>query len=137
MCSNKMICRTLEIPSEAGDLEPDTGSTTTPDGPVVPGEGTTRPLHDRGDLPRLSRQERCYAARRSPLRGKANLASRGTCGPDREVFYSVRWTNCRGPRIKLDWTTGAASTRRLMPNMTELPTSVYELQELAARCEGT
>ena len=130
-------------------MEPDTGSTTTPDGPVVAGGGTTRPLRDRGDLPRLARPEGCYAARRSPLRGKAGLASRGTHGPDREVFYSLRWTDRRGPRIKLDWTTRAASsrprpngTRRLMPEHDRVGTGLiairgYEPEEPAARCEGT
>ena len=51
----------------------------------------------------------CYAARRSPLRGKACLASRGTNlnGPDREGYNSLRWTDRRG--------RGSSWTGRLGP----------------------
>jgi hypothetical protein len=56
-------------------------------------------------LPQCKLSE-CYAARRSPLRGNAGLASRGTYG--QEIFNSLQWT---GPRIKLDRTSRASSSR--------------------------
>ena len=56
-------------------------------------------------------QGKLLLRRRSPLRSKAGLARRGTYGPEREVFYSLRWTDRRGPRIKLDWMTRAALSR--------------------------
>jgi hypothetical protein len=37
----------------------------------------------------IGNSEKCYAARRSPLRGKAGLASQGNYGPDREVDDSL------------------------------------------------
>ncbi len=81
-------------------------------GPAGAVMGTTNPLRDRGDLPLLARPERCFAARRSPLRGKAGEppASLSIHGPDREVYKSLRWTDLRGPRIKLGRTTRAASS---------------------------
>jgi hypothetical protein len=44
----------------------------------------------------------CYAARRSPLRWKAGLASQGTYGPEREVFNSLLWTDGMGRGISVD-----------------------------------
>ena len=56
--------------SEEEDVEPDTGSSDS-GRTCRRRRGTTSPLRDRGGLPRLARPEGCYAARRSPLRGKA------------------------------------------------------------------
>jgi hypothetical protein len=50
-----------------------------------------------GERPPLRGCARCYATCRSPLRGKAGLASRGTYGSDREVNDLLRWTDRRGP----------------------------------------
>jgi hypothetical protein len=61
MCSYNMIRRITRTYLEE-DVVPDTGSIDS---------GRTSLLRDRGDLPRLARPEGCYAARRSPLRGKA------------------------------------------------------------------
>ena len=53
---------------------------------------------------RKRRDKRRCAAGRSPLRGKAGLARRSTCGPDRVVVGSLRWTDRREPQIMLDRT---------------------------------
>ncbi len=69
-CTGNLICRTTRTYLEE-DIKPDIGS-------IESGrtchrrKGTTNPLHDSGYLPRLASQEGCLAARRSPLRGKAN-----------------------------------------------------------------
>ena len=52
----------------------------------------------------------CYAARRSPLRGKAGLASQDNYGPDREVDDSLGGPTA-GAADQLDRTTRAASPR--------------------------
>ena len=64
---------------------------------------------------------RCYAARRSPLRGKAGLASQGNYGPDREVDDSLGGPTA-GAADQLDRTTRAASPRP-HPNGTRRVTS--------------
>jgi hypothetical protein len=68
MCSY-MIRRTTRAYLEK-DVEPDTRSINS-GRTCRRRRGTTTPLRDRGDLPRLARPEGCFAARRSPLRGKA------------------------------------------------------------------
>ncbi len=65
MCSYNMIHWRNRTYLEE-EVVPDTGSIV-----CRCRRGKTTPLCDRKDLPRLARQEGCYAARRSPLRGKA------------------------------------------------------------------
>jgi hypothetical protein len=69
MCSYNLIRRTTRTYLQE-DVEPDTGSIDS-GRTCRRRRGTTKPLRDRGDLPRLARPEGCFAARRSPLRGKA------------------------------------------------------------------
>jgi hypothetical protein len=69
MCSYNLIRRTTRTYLKE-DVEPDTGSIDS-GRTCRRRRGTTKPLRDRGDLPRLARPEGCFAARRSPLRGKA------------------------------------------------------------------
>jgi hypothetical protein len=83
---------------------------TSPAGPVVAGGGTTSPQCARQHLPQPARPEGCYAARRSPLRGKAGLASQCNYGPDREVDDSLGGPTA-GAADQLDRTTWAASPR--------------------------
>jgi hypothetical protein len=65
----------------------------------------------------------CYAARRSPLRGKAGLASQGNYGPDQEVDDSLGGpTAGAAPSDQLDRTNRAASPRP-HPNGTRRVTS--------------
>ena len=46
-----------------------------------------------------------------PATRQGRRASLSIHGPDREVYKSLRWTELSGPRIKLDRTTRAASSR--------------------------
>ena len=46
-----------------------------------------------------------------PATRQGRRASLSIHGPDREDYKSLRWTDLRGPRIKLDRTTRAASSR--------------------------
>ena len=81
----KRKIRSLEPSSEEKDVEHDIGSSDS-GRTCRRRRGTTSPLRDRGELPRLARPEGCYAARRSPMRGKAGepvQASTGRIGwPD-------------------------------------------------------
>ena len=69
MCSYNLIRRTTRTYLKK-DVEPDTGSIDS-GRTCRRRRGTTSPLRDRGDLPRLARPEGCFTTRRSPLRGKA------------------------------------------------------------------
>ncbi len=87
-----------------------------------------------------SRTSACYAARRSPLRGKAGLASQGNYGPDQEVDDSLSGPTA-GAADQLDRTTRAESPRQ-HPNGTRRVTGSkaicgYVPEEPAAQCEGT
>ena len=76
-------------------------------------------------------------------------ASLSIHGPDREVYKSLRWTDRRGPRIKLGRTTRAASsrprlngTRRLTLEHDRVGTGSmagrgYVPEQPATQCEGT
>jgi hypothetical protein len=61
-------------------------------GPVVAGGERPARYATRGEMPRLARSEGCYAARRSPLRGKAGEPVSASTGPDRTaalIHYAI------------------------------------------------
>ena len=110
--------------------------------------GTTSPLRDRGVLPRLARQEGCVDARRYPLRyGPASQSRHPRAVPGGTQVTTV--DRPLGPRIKLDWTTRAASSRphpngprRVMPEHDRVGSRPMDIRgyvpvEPATQCEGT
>jgi hypothetical protein len=74
---------------------------------------------------RSSNASHCYAARRSPLRGKAGLASQGNYGPDREVDDSLGGPTA-GAADQPERTTRAASPRP-HPNVTRRVTVTSDM----------
>jgi hypothetical protein len=64
----------------------------SPAGPVVAGGERPTRYASRGEWPRLARPEGCFAARQTPLRGKAGEPVSAPTGPDRTaavIHYAI------------------------------------------------
>jgi len=85
-----------------------------------------------------------FRRKTKPATRQGRRASLSIHGPDREVYKSLRWTDRRGPRIKLGRTTRAASsrprlngTRRLTLEHDRVETGSMVPEQAATQCDGT